>query len=75
MKNDEEPIWCVLYVYAAFNLAVWIARLGFYGVALWTAFKPGGSIVVGIFIAVIASMIRTISYGADMAAYHRRENR
>ncbi|MGE6660960.1 hypothetical protein ACQKEK_09495 [Pseudomonas sp. NPDC077408] len=72
MKTDEEPIWWVLYIYAVFNVLVCVVRLVCYGVALWTAFKTDGSILAGIFVAVIASMMKPISYGADMAAHHRR---
>lgn len=71
MRNDDEPIFLIVCIYAGFNLIVRIARLAFYGVALWVAFEPGGSILAGIIIFLIAGAINTISYGED-AARHKR---
>ncbi len=66
MNNDEkEPIWPVAYVYAGFNLMVRAARVAIFLAAIWTALKPGGSILAAILMVIIGSAIRTKSYAED----------
>lgn len=66
MKGDNDPIPLPVYVYAGFNLLVRIVRFISYGAALWMAVKPGGSILAALLMALIASQMKTRSYGEDV---------
>lgn len=54
-----------VYVYAGFNLIVRFVRLVAFGAAFWVAIKPGGSILAGLLMWLIASAMKTRSYAED----------
>jgi len=66
MKWSNKEVPAGVYVYACFNLTVLIIRFTAYGVAIWTAVKPGGSWLAGILMAILASAMKTRSYTEDL---------
>lgn len=67
MPDEKESIDPILCAYAVFNTLARLAKLALYGTALYVAFKPGGSVLAALIIALIAGAIKTRSYSADMA--------
>lgn len=69
--SDKEP-GPVVYIYAALNLIILIARIASVGTALWVAFKPDGSILAGILIFGLSTFLTPESYPMDDEKKGRR---
>lgn len=65
MKNVDEPMWPIVCIYAVLNVAVLLVKAGIWVAAIWTALKPGGSILAAILMVLIGSFIKTKSYSED----------
>lgn len=61
-QNDDGP---AVYIYGLANAAILIARIGIIGAAAWTAIKPGGSILMAIFIFLLSTFMTPIIRQSD----------
>jgi|GEM_PF-2207200 len=64
-NNDKDPIWPIVYVYAAYNFVARVARIVIIIIAIWTAVKPSGSILAALLMLLVAGAIRTMNYSDD----------